>query len=94
MTAHKCACGFTEDAGEDYTIADHLQEMFTPQDCVAADGTLHAEGLTSYLCMCGAGGSQQALDEHFLAAFTPADSVAPDGTVHKTTSATPVSPPA
>lgn len=83
MTAHQCACGFAEAAGEDYTISDHLLEMFVPRDCVAADGTEHAEGMTAFRCLCGAGGSQEALDDHFLEVFTPADSVGLDGTVHK-----------
>jgi hypothetical protein len=79
----RCACGFTEDLREDYTVNDHLLEMFAPEDCVAADGTEHAEGKEGFRCLCGAGGSQEALDLHFQEVFTPADSTGRDGAVHK-----------
>ena len=73
MTAVKCACGFTEAAGADETIGDHLVEVFAPDDGKADDGRVHLEGAVALSCLCGAGGSAQALDAHLLAMFTPAD---------------------
>jgi len=81
--AARCVCGFTGDPREDYTLDDHLLEMFVPEDCVAADGTEHAEGEEGIACLCGAGGSREVLDLHFLKVFTPADSTGRDGAVHE-----------
>jgi hypothetical protein len=83
MTAVKCACGFTESAGADETITDHLVEVFAPDDGKASDGRVHLEGEVALYCLCGAGGSVQALDAHLLAMFTPADSAGRDGTRHE-----------
>ena len=83
MTGVRCTCGFTEAAGEDYTIGDHFREVFVPGDGKTPDGVEHAEGLEGYLCLCGAGGSREALDAHFLEVFTPGDSTGPDGIMHK-----------
>jgi hypothetical protein len=83
MPPARCSCGFTEDAAEDYTLGDHLYEMFAPDDGKGPDGTEHAEGLAGFSCLCGAGGSQGKLDAHFIEVFTPADATGPDGAVHQ-----------
>lgn len=41
MTDHRCSCGYA--AASDDDLADHLGEMFSPQDDTAADGQVHAE---------------------------------------------------
>lgn len=83
MAGKRCSCGFTENAGEDYTIGDHLYEVFAPEDGKGSDGLVHLEGPTALLCLRGAGGSQQELDAHFLQVFIPADSTGRDGAVHE-----------
>ena len=82
MTVQECACGFTETAGTDETIGDHLMEVFAPQDCRGPDGLVHLEGQVPLFCLCGAGGSAGDLDAHFLAVFTPADGIGRDGSKH------------
>lgn len=92
MTDHRCLCGFAADADD---LADHLAEMFTPDDDVAADGHPHAEAaddtspptaLATRKCLCGfaAAGIAQ-LDAHLLAVFTPDDAVGRDGNQHAAT---------
>jgi hypothetical protein len=83
MPPARCACGFTEDAGEDYTLSDHLQEMFAPDDGKGPDGLVHLEGETGISCLCGEGGSAAELDAHFLAVFSPADAIGRDGAKHE-----------
>jgi hypothetical protein len=83
MTGIRCTCGFAEVASEDYTISDHLHEVFAPADGKTADGVEHAEGREGFLCLCGAGGNREALDAHFLEAFTPGDSTGPDVVINK-----------
>ena len=83
MPPVRCTCGFTEDAGEDYTTGDHFFEMFAPDDGIGQDGKVHLEGQAGLYCMCGAGGSAGKLDAHFAEVFTPADSVGPDGVIHQ-----------
>ena len=83
MTVQQCTCGFTEAAGADETIGDHLLEVFAPDDGRGPDGLVHLEGEQALLCLCGAGGSAADLDAHFLAVFTPADSVGRDGNKHE-----------
>jgi hypothetical protein len=83
MTGARCTCGFTEAASEDYTIGDHLYEMFAPGDGKGPDGLVHLEGEKDLFCMCGAGGSTQKLDAHFLDVFTPSDLVSRDGRKHE-----------
>jgi hypothetical protein len=57
MAGARCSCGFTEAAGADETLTDHLLEVFAAEDGTAADGRVHLEGEVSLFCMCGAGGS-------------------------------------
>jgi hypothetical protein len=83
MADARCSCGFTEDASADYTIDDHLLEVFAPDDGRGPDGKAHLEGEISLFCLCGAGGSVEKLDAHFIEVFTPADSVGPDGVIHQ-----------
>ena len=83
MTGAQCVCGFIEDEAEDEMIADHLFEVFAPEDGRAADGLVHLEGETALFCMCGVGGSADELDEHFLAVFTPADHIGGDDRKHE-----------
>jgi hypothetical protein len=83
MTAQQCTCGFTETAGMDETLADHLLEVFAPDDGKAGDGRVHLEGEVNLFCLCGAGGTAQALDAHLLAVFTPGDGIGIDGARHE-----------
>jgi hypothetical protein len=82
MTA-KCVCGFTEDEAGDFTIDDHLFEMFAPEDGRGANGRYHIEGEPDLTCWCGlAAGTAAELDAHFAAVFTPADAIGCDGKKH------------
>ena len=83
MADVQCSCGFSEVAGVDETIGDHLREVFTPVDDTGPDGKVHVEGETGLFCACGIGGSAQRLDSHFLEVFTPADSGGRDGVAHR-----------
>jgi hypothetical protein len=83
MTGQQCMCGFTEAAGVDETLADHLMEVFAPDDGKGSDGLVHFEGEANLFCLCGAGGTAEQLDAHFLAMFTPADTVGRDGRKHE-----------
>lgn len=83
MTAQRCICGFSEVAGADETIEDHLMEVFAPEDGKGPDGRVHLEGETPLFCLCGAGGSADRLDAHLLVVFTPADRVGRDGAKHE-----------
>jgi hypothetical protein len=83
MPPARCACGFSESEAEDYTLSDHLYEMFAPDDGKGPDGLVHLEGPGPFRCLCGAGGSEATLDAHFLQVFTPGDSTGRDGAVHK-----------
>lgn len=83
MTTQRCTCGFTETAGTDETLTDHLLEVFTPDDDKAPDGLVHLEGEVPLFCLCGEGGSAAELDAHLLAVFTPHDSVGRDGHKHE-----------
>lgn len=85
MTPAQCVCGFTQAVDEE--IADHLFEVFAPDDGRAADGLVHLEGEANLFCLCGAGGSASELDAHFLAVFTPADLIGRDGEKHEQVSA-------
>jgi hypothetical protein len=93
MTDHRCLCGYAAADADD--LADHLAEMFTPDDDVAADGRRHAEAANGTsrpaasairTCLCGfeAAGIAQ-LDAHLLAAFAPSDAVGRDGNRHAAT---------
>jgi hypothetical protein len=83
MTAQQCTCGFTEAAGMDETIDDHLMEAFAPEDGKGPDGKVHLEGEVALFCLCGAGGTAADLDAHFLTMFTPADGIGRDGARHQ-----------
>jgi hypothetical protein len=83
MSAQRCACGFTEVAGADETVQDHLFEVFAPEDAKGPDGLVHLEGEAALFCLCGAGGSATDLDAHFLTIFTPADHIGRDGDQHQ-----------
>jgi hypothetical protein len=83
MTGQQCTCGFTEAAGADETLADHLMEVFAPDDGKGPDGRVHLEGEVSLFCLCGIGGSAERLDDHLLAVFTPADAIGRDGHKHE-----------
>lgn len=83
MTAGRCVCGFTETAGADETVEDHLFEVLAPEDGKGPDGLVHLEGEVALFCLCGAGGSAADLDAHFLAVFIPADGIGRDGAKHE-----------
>jgi hypothetical protein len=83
MTTAQCTCGFTENAGADETVEDHLLEVFAPEDGKGSDGMVHLEGEVALFCLCGAGGSAERLDAHLLAVFTPAGGVGRDGIKHE-----------
>src|SRR5258708_22241466 len=83
MAGALCSCGFTEVAGADETLTDHLLEVFAAKDDKAADGLVHLEGEVNLFCTCGAGGRAEKLDAHFLAVFIPADSIGRDGVRHE-----------
>lgn len=88
MTAGQCVCGFTDDEAGDYTIGDHLLEVFVPQDDRGTDGSLHVEGERPLTCLCGlAAATAEELDAHFLALFTPDDAIGQDGKKHHVTAA-------
>ena len=86
MIAARCSCGFAELADE--SLADHLLQVFVPDDSIAHDGRVHEE--TSRLtCRCGLAASTPAdLDTHFFQVFTPADAVDRDGRKHGVADAT------
>jgi hypothetical protein len=76
----RCSCGYLPTS--DYTLTDHLGEMFIPADDTDAAGQAHAETLPG-TCLCGhLAGSPAALDEHLLAAFTPPGIPGRDGRAH------------
>lgn len=90
MTDRRCLCGYAAASADD--LADHMAEMFTPDDDTAADGQRHAEAAddtswpatpATWKCLCGftAGDSTQ-LDAHLLTAFTPGGAVGRDGNRH------------
>jgi hypothetical protein len=83
MTLGQCSCGFTETASADETLADHLMEVFAPDDGKGPDGRVHLEGEVPLFCLCGIGGSVERLDDHLLAVFTPAGGVGRDGHKHE-----------
>jgi hypothetical protein len=84
MTNVRCTCGFSEAAGVDETIGDHLLEMFAPEDCQGTDGLLHEEVQPDLTCSCGlAAATAEQLDAHFIQIFTPADSIGRDGRNHE-----------
>jgi hypothetical protein len=75
-----CLCGFAP-AGEE-TLADHLGEMFLPDDDTDEAGRRHAE-TTSGTCLCGhAADSAAGLDAHLVAVFTPPGRIGRDGRAH------------
>jgi hypothetical protein len=81
VDGYRCECGF--DGGSAGELADHLLEMFCPQDGIAPDGTAHDEGPVKLACLCGFNAATATgLDEHFLAAFTPGDCIGADGGKH------------
>jgi hypothetical protein len=81
MTALRCTCGFRR--LEDEEVADHLLEVFAPDDCAGRDGRVHQE-MDGLACSCGfAAASVPELDGHFLAVFIPAGSVDRDGVRHE-----------
>ena len=93
MTDRHCCCGYASASADD--LADHLAEMFTPDDDAAVDGQRHAEAAggtpwpatpVGWRCLCGFEAPDIAqLDAHLLAAFTPGDAVGRDGNRHATT---------
>jgi len=83
MPAGQCVCGFIEDESDNQTIADHLLEIFAPEDDKGTDGLVHLEGERNLTCLCGfAAATAEDLDAHFLAVFTPADAIGRDGKEH------------
>jgi hypothetical protein len=86
MAGARCSCGFTEVAGVDETIGDHLLRVFTPEGDKGPDGRVHLEGGPGLTCLCGfralAAGK---LDSHFLEMFVPADRVDSGGVEHTVT---------
>jgi hypothetical protein len=83
MPPNQCVCGFIADEAADQTMADHLLEIFAPEDDKGTDGLVHLEGERSLTCLCGfAATSPAELDAHFVAIFTPADAIGQDGKKH------------
>ena len=86
MADERCSCGFTEVAGVDETMGDHLRAVFTPEDDTGADGQVHLEGNPELTCLCRfKAGTAGELDSHFLEKFRPADRVDSDGIEHTVT---------
>lgn len=82
----RCSCGFSEVAGADEAITDHLLKVFAPEDDKGAAGQVHLEGDPGLTCLCGFRASGTAeLDSHFLQVFVPADRVDPAGVEHVVT---------
>ena len=87
-----CSCGFIP-AGEE-TLADHLGEMFLPDDDTDGAGRRHAE-TTPGTCLCGhAAGSAADLDAHLVAVFTPPGNLSRDGRTHNPAAEAPACAPA
>jgi hypothetical protein len=75
-----CSCGFTETADE--ILADHLGEMFIPDDDTDEASHVHAE-THARTCLCGhVAASAADLDAHLLAAFTSPGHLGRDGRAH------------
>jgi len=75
-----CSCGFTPTVDE--TLADHLGEMFIPDDDTDEVGQRHAEA-GGRTCLCGhKATSATGLDTHLVAALTPPGRVGRDGRPH------------
>jgi len=75
-----CSCGFTPTVDE--TLADHLGEMFIPDDDTDEAGQRHAE-TGARTCLCGHTATSGAgLDAHLLAAFTSPGHLGRDGRAH------------
>jgi hypothetical protein len=84
MTGARCACGFTEGEAEDFTLGDHLLDVFTPDDDKGTDGRYHLEGEPDLTCHCGlAAATADELDTHFVAVFTPDGAIGRDGKRHE-----------
>jgi hypothetical protein len=82
-----CLCGFTP-AGEE-TLADHLGEMFLPDDDTDEAGHRHAE-TTPGTCLCGhAANNAAGLDAHLVTVFTPSGRIGRDGRTHIPAEGTP-----
>ena len=80
MIATHCICGFAE--LDDETVADHLHQVFTPDDMRGKDGRVHEEGM-SLACSCGFMAiTAEELDDHFIEAFRPEDGIGRDGRKH------------
>lgn len=82
MATESCACGFVPD--DSLELADHLNEMFTPDDDMGADGQAHQEQAGGRTCSCGyTATTTDDLDAHFRVAFPPpADRIGDDGQKH------------
>jgi len=89
----RCTCGYEATNSED--IADHLAEMFAPDDDRDHDGQVHAEAAAAtasadaagappaLTCMCGFPAAGIAgMDAHLAAVFTPASRIGRDGARH------------
>lgn len=75
-----CSCGFTPTVDE--TLADHLGEMFIPDDDTDKASQSHAE-TDARTCLCGhVATSSSDLDVHLLAAFTSPGHFGRDGRAH------------
>jgi hypothetical protein len=80
MAGRQCWCGYDE--REDKLLADHLHEVFTPEDMRGSDGRVHEE-VGRLDCGCGfAARTPGQLDAHFLAVFMPGDGMDVNGTRH------------
>jgi hypothetical protein len=76
-----CSCGFTP--MDDESLADHLGEMFIPDDDTDKGGRRHVE-TELRTCLCGYVAPDAAdLDAHLLAAFTSPGRLGRDGQAHK-----------
>jgi len=89
MDESTCACGFVPT--DDYSLADHLGEVFIPADDRASDGQVHAEAARTgpraagqaLACLCGyRAADNTALDAHLLGVFASSGHGGPDGRPH------------
>lgn len=83
-----CSCGFIP--ADEETLADHLGEMFLPDDDTDEAGRRHAETAPG-TCLCGHAGSAADLDAHLVAVFTPPGRIGRDGREHNPAAQAPVS---
>lgn len=82
MHPQNCSCGYQ--ATDPDGLADHLREVFTPDDDMDSSGHRHAEAAQDNLaCLCGyLADGIASLDAHLLEVFKPTDAIGHDGHKH------------